>query len=48
MTHYWQKNANQNIMKTIENMDHYGWENFIKVTCEILKECRKEISDGQN
>lgn len=22
--------ANQHIMKTIENMDHYGWDNLLK------------------
>ena len=25
-----EKLANQHIMKTIENMDHYGWDNLLK------------------
>ena len=31
-----EKLANQHIMKTIENMDHYGWDNLLKSNiCEI-------------
>ena len=45
----WEKTANQHIMKTIENMDHYGWDNLLKVTFRFMKTRQKgKISDGKN